>query len=825
MSDIVQEITADEENTSSALRHPLWIAVTIWDFLIWFVLVIMANKEHAMIFQEYDNGNCNLMDMESSEWPLVKIVMILIELLVIIFLLCCLPSLSRDLYRSNRLPTYMKFLIGMLIFSQSANQILRLVQIVITRPNFQQTFAVTFFYTFMLREVCSYVQPLVLTFVTTLLLAEILSCSFRQSATKFRFAAPIFFLSPIISTAFVSTMNVLSTPIEKMFTIRFFVYFLLFLLQIFVSFHSSRMSRRPNLNKKTQGIALRRSYRRAVRASRYMRVQLNIFAHFLPTSLAFYISYRIALPNCQAVWFQLGETAAELLITSSFMFSLFNFSHLIGGSVHRFIAHLMPSKRMVSTASTEPFAYNTETLNAQSDEMGCFCSKSRQSPKKVGRSTANRFENAGCGEVLGQSSGVNLTFGSSRPQRKNAVSTADATYQLSDFDYPLERQTVEELAANDHLEVNQREQRAVLADAANRRMNSQKNRGLTAGQRRIREEAQREYEAEKRRFSNSEKPFDKDDSVDHKMSEQSNAVASVLFTCQGLGNQKPMPKDKLLIKIEEVLRDRLISEPLESSIKMIWTLNERTRIDQGVQLLVRYINNVLADPSDPKFRSIKTSNKSYIEKILSLKGGPELMKAIGFLEQQDKNNEISLVLADPTDESLESLKYAIQSLEDGSALSIKLFRDPKVFRLDADKPIPQPEIPSDFFDLTIEELKKEQKQRTETVEQLCNLRTSHKNEGTSCRKFKGVFMTREKFGSVRQFLSEMLAEPSDQFVLTAPTAQTHFVDVERTLNDYDLVPTAVIHFAWSQDELDHLKSLGKEPSYLRAEYEQQASTL
>ncbi|KAI6204375.1 UBX domain-containing protein 6 [Aphelenchoides besseyi] len=693
-----------------------------------------------MIFQEYDNGNCNLMDMESSEWPLVKIVMILIELLT-----------RANCDHKTELSTNV-------------------------RSHFLLHFHVT-----------RSLFPLVLTFVTTLLLAEILSCSFRQSATKFRFAAPIFFLS----------------------------------LQIFVSFHSSRMSRRPNLNKKTQGIALRRSYRRAVRASRYMRVQLNIFAHFLPTSLAFYISYRIALPNCQA----LGETAAELLITSSFMFSLFNFSHLIGGSVHRFIAHLMPSKRMVSTASTEPFAYNTETLNAQSDEMGCFCSKSRQSPKKVGRSTANRFENAGCGEVLGQSSGVNLTFGSSRPQRKNAVSTADATYQLSDFDYPLERQTVEELAANDHLEVNQREQRAVLADAANRRMNSQKNRGLTAGQRRIREEAQREYEAEKRRFSNSEKPFDKDDSVDHKMSEQSNAVASVLFTCQGLGNQKPMPKDKLLIKIEEVLRDRLISEPLESSIKMIWTLNERTRIDQGVQLLVRYINNVLADPSDPKFRSIKTSNKSYIEKILSLKGGPELMKAIGFLEQQDKNNEISLVLADPTDESLESLKYAIQSLEDGSALSIKLFRDPKVFRLDADKPIPQPEIPSDFFDLTIEELKKEQKQRTETVEQLCNLRTSHKNEGTSCRKFKGVFMTREKFGSVRQFLSEMLAEPSDQFVLTAPTAQTHFVDVERTLNDYDLVPTAVIHFAWSQDELDHLKSLGKEPSYLRAEYEQQASTL
>ncbi|KAI6179913.1 UBX domain-containing protein 6 [Aphelenchoides besseyi] len=669
-----------------------------------------------MIFQEYDNGNCNLIAMEWAEWPLMKIVMILIEVLI-----------SSNLF--------------------------------------------------------AFVQPLVLTFITALLLAEILSCSFRESATKFRFAAPILFLS----------------------------------IQIFVSFHSSRMSRRPNFNKKTQGIKLRRSYRRAVRGSRYMRVQLNIlFVHFLPISLAFHISYHVALPNCQAVWFQLGETAAELLGASSFMFSLFNFSHLIGGSVHRFIAHLLPSKRMVSTASTEPFAYNTETLNAQATHF--------QQLSELWTTRESRNINA----ILGRSLGANLTFGSSRPHRKNTVSTVDTTYQPSDFDISLDRQTtVEELAINDHLEANQSERRAVLADAANRRMNSQKNKGLTAGQRRICEEAQREYEAEKRRFSVSEKPFDRDDSVEPQMPGYSNAIASVLFTCEVLGNQKAMPKDKLLVEIEKFLRDRLISEPLESSIKMIWTLNERTQINQGLTVLAKYIKNVLADPADSKFRCIKTSNKNYIEKILSLKGGPEFLKALGFLEQQDKNDESILVLADPTDESLDILKAAVQSLENGSALPIKLFRDPKVFRVDPDKPIPQPEIPSDFFELTVEELKKEQKQRTEAVEQLCNLRVSmgHKNESTSRRKFNGVFMAREKLGSVRQFLSEMLAEPSDQFVLTAPTAQTHFVDVEQTLNDYDLVPTAVIHFAWSQEELDRFKRLGKEASYLGAEYEQRATSL
>lgn len=66
----------------------------------------------------------------------------------------------------------------------------------------------------------------------------------------------------------------------------------------------------------------------------------------------------------------------------------------------------------------------------------------------------------------------------------------------------------------------------------------------------------------------------------------------------------------------------------------------------------------------------------------SVKGALEFLTAIGFIEDQSLNEkdevETFLVLPEPN-ESL--LLNALQELESGNCVSLKLFRDPKVKRL------------------------------------------------------------------------------------------------------------------------------------------------
>ncbi|KAI6216071.1 hypothetical protein M3Y94_00460200 [Aphelenchoides besseyi] len=386
-----------------------------------------------------------------------------------------------------------------------------------------------------------------------------------------------------------------------------------------------------------------------------------------------------------------------------------------------------------------------------------------------------------------------------------------------------------------------------LAEAHASRFAAKEDKGLTAGQRRIREQARREYEAEQRQLKGEPEPSeqklaDERDGI-HEF-EHSDQISSVLYTCELIDEQKGLPKKELIAELEKFLQETLSSEPVEASILMIWSLNKGAEREVGISILSKYINNILNAPTDLKFRRIKTSNKNFVEKVATLKGGSEFLKAVGFFEDDQHNPEggvdTFLVLPDPDEEKLALLHDAILSLEGGSVPPIKLFRDPKFYRVDPNKPIPNPEIPADFFIRSAEELKLEQKQRSEAVEKLTTLRTSEMRERDArLRQYnykytlirirfpngfmlQGVFNVHDKFGAVRDFLAGMLAEAVGEFVITDPTTKKRFDDDNRTLNDYGLVPAAVILFEWDEDTLSQLRSLNKEPLYLRAEHEQQA---
>ena len=50
----------------------------------------------------------------------------------------------------------------------------------------------------------------------------------------------------------------------------------------------------------------------------------------------------------------------------------------------------------------------------------------------------------------------------------------------------------------------------------------------------------------------------------------------------------------------------------------------------ALQTLLKIMRNVLAEPTEPKFRTLKAENKAVKEKVLACTGGREMMLAVGF---------------------------------------------------------------------------------------------------------------------------------------------------------------------------------------------------
>lgn len=111
---------------------------------------------------------------------------------------------------------------------------------------------------------------------------------------------------------------------------------------------------------------------------------------------------------------------------------------------------------------------------------------------------------------------------------------------------------------------------------------------------------------------------------------------------------------------------------------------------------------------------------------MPIKGAIEFFKAVGFVESDLRNettNEIEtfLVIFEP---NVTLLSNSLTDLLNGSSVSIKLFRNPKVYLIDPTKPMPKPIISSDFYNLSSEEIRKMQELRIKEVERLTTFRTS-----------------------------------------------------------------------------------------------------
>ncbi|XP_043984999.1 UBX domain-containing protein 6 isoform X2 [Gambusia affinis] len=294
------------------------------------------------------------------------------------------------------------------------------------------------------------------------------------------------------------------------------------------------------------------------------------------------------------------------------------------------------------------------------------------------------------------------------------------------------------------------------------------------------------------------------------------SVSGVYFTCPLTG--ATLTKSQREVHIKEAILMRFEEDDVEASVMMVHTFNkDREKVKAAVDIISKYVDNICKNPSEEKYRKIKVSNKVFQEKVRPVEGSREFLQAVGFIsvmlpvEGQEEEEEF-LVLPEQSDDALELMKERRDRLQRGEPVRAQLDRQPQAFR-----PSPNAqrfELPPEFYNLSAEELKKEQQQRTELVEKNAMLRTKamrEKEEQRERRKYnytllrvrlpdgnllQATFYAWDRLPALFEFVRESLVDGWQPFELIAPGGQKLEESEEVTLVECNLVPAALLTFAW-----------------------------
>ncbi|CAD6194600.1 unnamed protein product [Caenorhabditis auriculariae] len=305
--------------------------------------------------------------------------------------------------------------------------------------------------------------------------------------------------------------------------------------------------------------------------------------------------------------------------------------------------------------------------------------------------------------------------------------------------------------------------------------------------------AQRELEEERRKTNESVRSKERTE-TDVREFDHSSAISGVCFTCELLGEDVSKPKEELMRDLEEFLTEQALSnedDRVIPAVLMIYSLNKSAQKEIAIETLCKYLQNILEHPGEEKYQRIRVSNKAFQERVANVKGGRT------FLESVDDGVLIG----------------ALEALKNGQCVPVKVSRCRKVFSIKEGQKIVSPKIPPDFYNLSAEELKKEQQMKTEQVERMLTLRTKEmrlKDDQLRNYKYKytlirvripgnfllqGVFGCHEPVCAVRLFVANVLSEEASCCEFTLRDAAGSALDDDSaSIADYGLAPAAVLHF-------------------------------
>eukprot|EP00095_Tigriopus_kingsejongensis_P004109 maker-scaffold122_size333723-snap-gene-0.19 protein:Tk04109 transcript:maker-scaffold122_size333723-snap-gene-0.19-mRNA-1 annotation:"ubx domain-containing protein 6-like" len=312
--------------------------------------------------------------------------------------------------------------------------------------------------------------------------------------------------------------------------------------------------------------------------------------------------------------------------------------------------------------------------------------------------------------------------------------------------------------------------------------------------------------------------------------------SGVYFHCPLIGPEV-LPKEEMKRKIRDFLYEQLEHEKGLTSCLIILTMAQDSEKGKHcVETLCKYVDNILQNPSEEKFRKIRQSNKVYQEKVAPMEGHDLFLEACGFEVTKIDEQDFWLFPEDHVNgEELENLAMLRDALTTSEPIRAELDRGLRV--LMPHQASTKFTLPPDFFSKGVDEIRKEQQALTENLERQGMLRTKAMREREVQRErrkyryslirvrfpdgvvLQGTFSVYERYRVVHDFVAECLETPLP-FVLyeVGGGHRLEPSDYDSNLLDLDLVPSSKLTFAWHPDVADEVKAqLGPNPDYLKAE--------
>ncbi|XP_033746804.1 UBX domain-containing protein 6-like [Pecten maximus] len=313
-------------------------------------------------------------------------------------------------------------------------------------------------------------------------------------------------------------------------------------------------------------------------------------------------------------------------------------------------------------------------------------------------------------------------------------------------------------------------------------------------------------------------------------------LSQILYSCPELG-PAVLPKNEIENYIEEFLLKQIAEEPEMTSALMIHTLNkDKEKVRIGIETLVKILGNIIANPGEEKYRKIRLTTKAFSEKIEPLRGSDEFLQAAGFNMMSQLVNETEenfYVMDEGMAQDTERLNGLKEVLLAAEPIRPQLDRALKVYH--PSQQASKFDIPNEFYNISPEEIKKEQQRRQDAVDKLGMLRTKamrERDELRELRKYRftlirvrmpngvllqGTFKAQEKVSSLFSFVRENLAIDWIPFQLLSVGQKLEEAD---TFAEAGLVPAVVVTLTWDQALMADLKAqqgAGAEGAILKPE--------
>ncbi|XP_034566694.1 UBX domain-containing protein 6 isoform X2 [Notolabrus celidotus] len=363
----------------------------------------------------------------------------------------------------------------------------------------------------------------------------------------------------------------------------------------------------------------------------------------------------------------------------------------------------------------------------------------------------------------------------------------------------------------------------------------------------IRNQVKRELEAEAAALAEKDKAATAEGSKVPVRDPAGLSVSGVYFTCPLTG--ATLTKSEREAHIKEAILMRFEEDEIEASVMMVHTFNkDREKVKTAVDIISKYVENICKNPTEEKYRKIKLSNKVFQEKVYCVEGSREFLQALGFtslmlpVEGQEEEEEF-LVLLEHNPDALELMKERRDRLQRGEPVRAQLDRQPQAFKPSSNAQ--RFELPQEFYNLSAEELKKEQLQKSDLVEKNAMLRTKamrEKEEQRERRKYnytllrirlpdgnllQGTFYAWDRLPVLFGFVRESLVDGWQPFELIAPGSQKLQESEDVALAECNLVPAALLTFAWDAAVQADIAAAGggKSPTLLKPELLEKIRTL